>query len=134
MIPRIIYFDTPSSLGEIDITVFETTQLSDFKINRVFWLTNAVKGQERGDHAHKKSLHIILALKGKIEVVLQSQVGKSQAFVLDTPQKGLIVPPNYWRVLRYIGFETVQLVVSSTFYDPDDYILDYEEFLRHHYL
>ncbi len=133
MEPRIIEFDTHVSSGKIEITVLETTQIAGFKINRIFWLTNAVKGEERGNHAHKSAYHVIFAIEGKIEVLIKSQTGASQVFLLDSPHKGLLLPPNFWRVVQYLDFKTIQMVASSAVYDPDDYILDYKEFLHHQY-
>ncbi|MCB9204950.1 MAG: FdtA/QdtA family cupin domain-containing protein [Flavobacteriales bacterium] len=133
MTPKIIEFDTYGSGGDVDITVLQSNQHVDFTINRVFWLTNPLKGQERGNHAHKSAYHIIWAIEGKIEIVINSQKGESQTFVLDSPNKGLFLPPNYWRVLRYLDVKTIQVVASSAVYDPKDYLTDFDKFTRYQY-
>jgi hypothetical protein len=52
-----------------------------------------------------------------------------EEFVLDRPDLGLRVPPMIWRVHYKYSTDAVLLVFSSQYYDPADYIRDYEEYL-----
>ena len=51
--------------------------------------------------------------------------------LLDSPDKGLIVESNMWRDMLWQQDNSVLCVAADSFYDADDYIRDYEEFLRH---
>jgi hypothetical protein len=48
-------------------------------------------------------------------------------FVLDTPGKGVYVPPGAWHTMQY-SHSAVQMVLASTLYEEKDYIRDYNDF------
>ena len=48
-------------------------------------------------------------------------------FVLDEPNKGLYVPPGYWRKMKF-SHSAVLLCIASMGYDESDYIRDYDTF------
>ena len=49
---------------------------------------------------------------------------------MDNPLKGLYIPPGYWRVLRNFSPDAVCLVLASEEYDENDYIRNYQDFLK----
>jgi hypothetical protein len=49
---------------------------------------------------------------------------------LNRPWKGLHVPPMIWASEGNFDPGTVCLVLASELYDPNDYIYDYDEYLR----
>jgi hypothetical protein len=51
-------------------------------------------------------------------------------YVLDRPNLGLHLPPMTWGTQYKYSPDAVLLVFASHYYDPDDYIRDYDEFLR----
>jgi hypothetical protein len=50
-------------------------------------------------------------------------------FVLDTPDKGVYIPPNVWHTMQY-SHTSIQMVLASTLFDESDYIRDYETFKK----
>ena len=53
-----------------------------------------------------------------------------QEFLLDTPARGVYLPPKTWGVQYDYSADAALLVFASHGYDPDDYVRDYEAFLR----
>ena len=81
----------------------------------------------RGRHAHFATEQFLIAVNGKIVVNTENAQGELDSFLLDTPYKGLYIPPNVWHTMQYQK-DAVQLVFASTEYDEKDYIRNYESF------
>lgn len=104
--------DSRGSLSVID-------GLLPFEIKRVFYL-HGVKSR-RGEHRQKETTQALIALSGSIEVFCDDGVN-AETFILDSPTKCLIVPPNEYRWMDGFGDDGLLLVLSSHSYDPDDTI------------
>ena len=52
-------------------------------------------------------------------------------FHLNRSYYGLFVPKGIWREMANFSTNSLALVLSSTKYDVNDYIRDYEEFKRY---
>jgi dTDP-4-dehydrorhamnose 3,5-epimerase-like enzyme len=50
---------------------------------------------------------------------------------LDSPTRGLHIPPGVWSVQFKYSSNAVLVVLASHVYDPDDYIRDYANFLTY---
>lgn len=101
-----------------------------FKIERVYWTYDVPGGECRGGHAHKQLQQLILALGGSFTVTLDD--GKEKRTVLlNRPYLGLLVKPGIWRTLDDFSSGSVCLVLASEKYIEEDYIRDYDEFLRY---
>ena len=50
--------------------------------------------------------------------------------LLDDPAKGLIVEHYMWREMLWQQDDSVLCVAADSYYDADDYIRDYDTFLR----
>lgn len=86
-------------------------------------------GCDRGGHAYKENQEFIVALSGAFDVVLDDGKEK-KTFSLNRSYNGLYVPKGMWRTMTNFSTNSLALVLSSTEYDVNDYIMDYEEFLR----
>ncbi len=100
-----------------------------FDIKRVYFLYDIPSGAERGGHAHRIQMELLVALSGSFEVVLNDGV-QEQTITLNRPNKGLLIPEGVWRELKNFSSGSVCLVVSSGEFDEADYIRDFEEFLK----
>ena len=112
-----------------NIGVIESEQVLSFEVRRVYFITSVPPSAKRGSHAHKLLEQLIVATSGSLTVTLDSG-SSTESFVLDSPNKGLYVPPGYWRDLVDFSEETVCLVLASTKYDEADYLRDYLEFKK----
>jgi len=101
-----------------------------FKIERVYWTYDVPGGECRGGHAHKQLQQLILALGGSFTVTLDDGTEK-RTILLNRPYLGLLVKPGIWRTLDDFSSGSVCLVLASEKYIEEDYIRDYDEFLRY---
>ena len=72
----------------------------------------------------------MIATSGSVHVTLDDGTEK-KTFVLDKPWKGLLVAPGMWRDLDNFAGGTVCMVLASEKYESEDYIRDYNEFLKY---
>lgn len=100
-----------------------------FKIKRTYWIYDVPGGESRGGHAYKDTEEFIVALSGAFEVVLDDGENK-ESFLLNRSYYGLYVPKGYWREMVNFSTNSVGLILAPTLYEPDDYIRDYDEFLK----
>lgn len=100
-----------------------------FDIKRIYYLY-MVPEVARGAHAHKELQQLLIATSGSVEVVMDDGRQK-KSFILDRPWKGLLIPPGLWRDLENFSHDAVLLCLASEKYDENDYIRDYEEFLKY---
>ena len=99
-----------------------------FKIERVYWIYDVPGGQVRGGHAFRTQQELIVALSGSFDVVIDDGRQK-QKFHLNRSYFGLFVPAGFWRQMEDFSTNSLALVASSTHFDNNDYIRDYEQFL-----
>lgn len=100
-----------------------------FDIKRIYYLY-MVPEAARGAHAHKELQQFMVATSGSLNVTLDDGTNK-KTFVLDRPWKGLLVVPGLWRTLDNFSGGTVCMVLASEKYEEEDYIRDYDEFLKY---
>ncbi len=112
-----------------NLSVIEELKEIPFKIERTYWIYDVPGGEERGGHAYKENQEFIIALSGSFDVVLDDGKEK-KVFQLNRSYYGLYVPKGMWREMENFSTNSLALVLSSTKYDPEDYIRDYEEFLK----
>lgn len=111
------------------LSIIEQIKQIPFEIKRVYWIYDVPGGRDRGGHAYKENEEFIVALSGSFDVVLDDGK-KQQAFPLNRSYCGLYVPKGMWRTMSNFSTNSLALVLSATEYDENDYIMDYEEFLK----
>lgn len=100
-----------------------------FKIERSYWVYDVPGGECRGSHAFKNSEEFIVALSGSFDIILHD--GKEERkFSLNRSYYGLYLPRMTWRKLENFSTNSLALVLSSTYYDRNDYIRDFDLFLN----
>ena len=111
-----------------NLSIIEEHIQIPFKIKRIYWIFDVPGGEHRGGHAYKENCEFIVALSGSFDVVLDDGKEK-KTFSLNRSYYGLYVPKGLWREMDNFSTNSLALVLSSTEYDENDYIRDYEEFL-----
>ena len=111
-----------------NLSFFENDNQLPFKIRRSYWIYDVPGGENRGGHAYKNTEEFIVALSGSFDVVLDNGIEK-KTFALNRSYYGLYVPNLYWREMENFSTNSLAMIVSSTDYNADDYIRDYNEFL-----
>lgn len=112
-----------------NITPVENNKEIPFDIKRVFYLYDIPGGESRGAHAHIDCHQFLIAASGSFEVKLDD--GKEQRVVqLNQPYKGLHIPPGIWASEINFSSGAICLVLASHFYDEQDYLRNYDDFLK----
>jgi hypothetical protein len=127
--PQIIEFPSigASNFGYITVSEYEKT--IPFEIKRVYWTYYTPHHIERGGHAHKGLYQILVSVSGIIDVTVTARDETSKTYILNSPDKGLLLPPPYWHTMRF-SHNSVLLCLASQLYDENDYIRDYNLFLK----
>ena len=112
-----------------NLTVVEQLNQVPFEIARVYWTYDIPGGGRRGGHAHRTCEEVVIAVSGSFDVELFD--GKERhVYHLNHPYQGLYNGTGVWRTLEDFSSGAVCLVVASEFFDEDEYIYDYDEFLK----
>jgi len=128
MEPRIIQLPKiPDERG--NLSFIEEEKHIPFVIERVYWIYDVPGGQVRGGHAFKKQQELIVALSGSFDVEVNDGKAKHY-FSLNRSYYGLYLPAGLWRQMQNFSTNSLALVLSSTSFNENDYIRDYEEFLK----
>lgn len=118
-IPKIT--DTRGNLAVIE------KETIPYPIKRVYYLFDVPSDSYRGGHAHKQQLEFLIALSGSFTVTLDNGTSK-KSFLLNKPNKGLLIPTGIWRELEDFSSGAICLVLSSGEFEEEDYIREYKEF------
>ena len=110
-----------------NLSIIEQIKQIPFEIKRVHWIYDVPGGVNRGSHAYKETQEFIVALSGSFDVEVDDGSSK-QVFPLNRSYYGLYVPNGMWRTMTNFSTNSLALVLSSTDYDENDYIMDYEEY------
>ena len=100
-----------------------------FEIKRSYWIYDVPGGESRGGHAFRENQEFIVALSGSFDVILDDGKEKRK-FSLNRSYYGLYVPKGIWREMDNFSTNSLALVLSSIPYSMDDYIREYDDFLK----
>ncbi|MBL4796446.1 MAG: WxcM-like domain-containing protein [Oleispira sp.] len=100
-----------------------------FSIKRVYYIFGTAPEVARGFHAHKNLKQVAVCVAGKCRMVLDDGENREEIW-LDSPTKGLMIDDLVWREMHDFSENCVLLVLASELYDEDDYIRNYDDFLR----
>lgn len=112
------------------ISVVENHTQVPFAVKRVYYLYDVPSGEERGGHAHKDLQQLIVAASGSFDVIVNDGYAQ-KTFTLNRPNLGLYFPPGLWREINNFSSGAICLVLASHPYTEDDYLRDFDEFLRY---
>ena len=111
------------------LVALEESQDIPFEIKRVYYMYDTAQGIRRGSHAHKSLQQILICIHGKCKVMLDN--GKEKKVVyLEKPYEGLFISNNIWREMYDFTPDAVLMVLASDYYNEEDYIRDYDQFLE----
>lgn len=113
-----------------NITPVYSNENIPFDIKRVFYLYDIPGGEARGAHAHKQCHQFLIAASGAFEVVLDDGLNK-RTVILNRPFYGLHIPPGIWAAEQGFSSGSVCLVLASEKYEEEDYIRDYDDFIKY---
>ena len=124
------FINIPGSIdhrGKLNFLEFD--KLLNFPVKRIYYISAVPNKITRGFHAHLELQQCFICISGSCEISIENRYEKLD-FILDDNSKGFIMPPLTWRTFRNMTPETILLVLASTNYNHDDYISDYEKFIK----
>jgi dTDP-4-dehydrorhamnose 3,5-epimerase-like enzyme len=115
--------------GRGKMIVAEASNNIPFEIKRIFYIYETDNDAIRGCHANRKTQFVMICVHGTVTVKVKA-LEYEKVFILDSPDKGLYLPEMTWKEMYDFTSGSVLLVLASEIYDGDEYIRNYEEFLR----
>ena len=112
------------------LTIGESNKSVPFDIKRIYYI-NKLGNQKavRGKHAHKKLEQIIFCINGSFKLKLDDG-RKKQALTLKNPYFGVRIGPMLWHEMTDFSKDCVILVLADDYYKENDYIRNYQDFLK----
>jgi UDP-2-acetamido-3-amino-2,3-dideoxy-glucuronate N-acetyltransferase len=112
-----------------NLSVAEIEKGLPFIPKRCFWVFDVPDKRVRGEHAHRVQFQFIVCLRGSLSIMVDDGFGRAE-FLLDRPNRGILIPPKVWSVQYKYSANAVEIVFASDIYDSAEYIRDYDEFLH----
>lgn len=107
----------------------QTPEHIPFSIKRVYYILESNPQFARGHHAHKKTDQVLFCIQGSIKLILNDG-RKRRKILLDNPSQGVLINRMIWHEMNDFKLNTILLVLASRIFEPDDYIRDYNQFLK----
>ena len=127
---KIVHINTIPTVDAGELSFFEATHDVTFDIKRIYYISKVPEGTRRGFHAHKKLKQLLFCPYGRIQLVLENEKGREEIELSD-PSIGVMIEEPTWREMLWIQKDSVLCVAASDFYDPADYIRNYEDFKKY---
>lgn len=103
-----------------NLTVID--KILPFDIKRVFYIYG-VNSAVRGNHRHKKTIQAAICIQGSC-IISNDNGTTKEDFILDKPNKCLILNPEDYHSMHHFLPDTILLVFASEHFDVDDYIYE----------
>ena len=103
-----------------NLTVIE--KIIPFDIKRVFYIYG-VDDSVRGGHRHVKTIQAAICIQGSCVIFNDDNVEQKE-FVLNSPDKCLILEPKDWHQMHSFTKDAILMVFASECFDQGDYIYE----------
>lgn len=111
------------------LSFFEGMVDIPFEMKRIYYIHHVPENGERGGHAHRTMKQLLFCPYGKIMLKLHDG-RRQQNLLLDDASKGILLMPGLWRDMVWLMADSVLCVATDQYYDKEDYIRDFNEFLN----
>ena len=101
-----------------------------FKIQRLFYIYGSDPDVVRGEHANRNSQFVLINVAGTSKIRVRDGLGNEIIFCLNRPHTGIYLPSMVWKDMYDFSADSVLLVLANTHYDGNEYIRDYDEFIK----
>lgn len=100
-----------------------------FEIKRTYWIYDVPGGESRGGHMFCQNQEFIVSLSGSFDVIVDDGKEK-KVFHMNRSYYGLYIPAGLWREMTNFSTNSVALEFGSIHYNRNDYVEDYNMFLK----
>ena len=111
------------------LVVVEGNQDIPFAIQRVFYIYGSDADVIRGRHATYRSEFVLINVAGTSKVKVDEGANQ-KIFHLDRPHIGIYLPKLIWKDMYAFSSDSVLLCLASEHYDAEEYIRDYNTYIR----
>ena len=111
------------------LVVVEGAMDIPFEIKRVFYIYGSDSSVIRGQHANRDSEFVLINVSGSSKVRVDNGF-EEEIIELNRPRMGLYLPTMVWKEMYDFSEDSVLLVLANTHYDGNEYIRDYDEYLK----
>ena len=113
----------------VKLVVVEGAMDIPFEIKRVFYIYGSDSQVIRGQHANRDSEFVLINVSGSSKVRVDNGF-EEEVIELNRPRMGLYLPTMVWKDMYDFSEDSVLLVLANTHYDGNEYIRDYDEYLK----
>ncbi|MCQ2503308.1 MAG: GNAT family N-acetyltransferase [Saccharofermentans sp.] len=124
---KVVHIRTIPTENAGELSFFESGQDIPFDVKRIYYISKVPEGVRRGFHAHKELKQLLFCPYGRIQLILENNLGREE-IELNDPSIGVLIEEPTWREMLWLQKNSVLCVAASDHYDPSDYIRDYAEF------
>jgi UDP-2-acetamido-3-amino-2,3-dideoxy-glucuronate N-acetyltransferase len=100
----------------------------EFEPKRVFIVNDVPVGDVRGNHAHHKTKQFLICTKGEVKVMLDYSTVKETYHLYQN--ESIMIPELVWDSQQFLTEDSEIMVICSTEYDINDYILTYDKYIN----
>lgn len=101
-----------------------------FEIKRIFYIYGSEQTVVRGRHANRRTEFVLINVSGQSKVKVKDGKGNEAVFSLNRPHTGIYLPRMVWKDMYDFSEDSVLLCLASEHYDAQEYIRDYDEFIK----
>jgi acetyltransferase-like isoleucine patch superfamily enzyme/dTDP-4-dehydrorhamnose 3,5-epimerase-like enzyme len=112
-----------------DLVVGEFMREIPISVKRFFMIHGVSSREVRGEHAHRECHQFLICTRGNVSVIEEKKKNRTE-ILLDSPSKGVHLPPMIWGIQYKYSEDAVLMVFASDYYNSDDYIREYDEFKK----
>lgn len=124
---KVIHIKTIPTVDAGELSFFEANHDIGFDIKRIYYISKVPEGVRRGFHAHKELKQLLFCPYGRIQLVLENELGREEIELSD-PSIGVVIDTPTWREMLWLQKDSVLCVAASDYYEVEDYIRDYNQF------
>lgn len=92
-----------------------------FEIKRLYMIYGVPAEKMRAGHRHKTLWQAAICTHGSVQINVEVR-GEKNTFLLDSPDKCLLLKPDDWHTLEHFSEDASLLMLASDYYNVDDYI------------
>lgn len=111
------------------LVVIENLKEIPFEVKRIYYLYDLKNDKARGFHAHKNLKQLFICVHGSCKVLLDFGDNK-HVYHLTSPNQAILCEGLVWREMFDFNDNCVFLVLADKYFDEEDYIRNYDEFLE----
>ena len=127
---KVVHIKTIPTVNAGELSFFQTNSEINFDIKRIYYISKVPEGIRRGFHAHKKLKQFLFCPYGRIQLILENKNGREEIELSD-PSIGVLIEECTWREMLWLQKDSVLCVAASDFYDENDYIRNYDQFINY---